>query len=200
MAAAASCGQRHRIRSGVSATLKSAAAEAGIEHNDRRGRHAACARLVSPARASAGTHAQSAIARASRTLGTDGRRSRRAHSVDHAAGRTPPDPPYRTSGTASQTRHTGPAVVRRTVRAGTAAPGGHDARRGGSPLGGAARDGLFVFGLPFADGGFSGIAAAEAAGFALVASLVVWLTYLGFGSIALWAFRFAWRNWERWAP
>lgn len=51
---------------------------------------------------------------------------------------------------------------------------------------------LFVFGLPFADSGFSGIAAAEAAAFALVASLVVWLTYLGFGSIALWAFRFAW--------
>lgn len=51
---------------------------------------------------------------------------------------------------------------------------------------------LFVFGLPFADSGFSGIAAAEAAAFALVALIVVWLTYLGFGSIALWAFRFAW--------
>ncbi|MHC9294849.1 hypothetical protein ACRCUN_20480 [Mycobacterium sp. LTG2003] len=51
---------------------------------------------------------------------------------------------------------------------------------------------LFVFGLPFADGGFSGFAAAEASGFAVVALLAVWLTYLGFGSIALWAFRFAW--------
>ncbi|MFN3002440.1 hypothetical protein [Mycolicibacterium wolinskyi] len=51
---------------------------------------------------------------------------------------------------------------------------------------------LFVFGLPFADGGFSGFAAAEAIGFAVVAALAVWLTYLGFGSIALWAFRFAW--------
>jgi hypothetical protein len=50
---------------------------------------------------------------------------------------------------------------------------------------------LFVFGLPFADSGFSGIAAAEAFGFAVVALLAIWLTYLGFGSIALWAFRFA---------
>ena len=50
---------------------------------------------------------------------------------------------------------------------------------------------LFVFGLPFADSGFSGIAAAEALAFAVVALLAVWLTYLGFGSIALWAFRFA---------
>jgi hypothetical protein len=51
---------------------------------------------------------------------------------------------------------------------------------------------LFVSGLPFADSGFSGIAAAEAFGFAIVALLAIWLTYLGLGSIALWAFRFAW--------
>jgi hypothetical protein len=51
---------------------------------------------------------------------------------------------------------------------------------------------IFVFGLPFADSGFSGIAAAEAFGLAVVALLAIWLTYLGFGSIALWAFRFAW--------
>lgn len=51
---------------------------------------------------------------------------------------------------------------------------------------------LFVFGLPFADSGFSGIAAAEAIGFAIVAVIAIWLTYVGFGSIALWAFRFAW--------
>jgi hypothetical protein len=51
---------------------------------------------------------------------------------------------------------------------------------------------LFVFGLPFAASGFSGFAAAEAVGFAIVAVLAIWLTYLGFGSIALWAFRFAW--------
>ena len=50
---------------------------------------------------------------------------------------------------------------------------------------------LFVFGLPFADSGFSGFAAAEIFGFALVALLAVWLTYLGFGAIALWAFRYA---------
>ncbi len=50
---------------------------------------------------------------------------------------------------------------------------------------------LFVLGLPFADSGFSGIAAAEAIGFAFVAVLAIWLTYNGFGSIALWAFRFA---------
>jgi hypothetical protein len=51
---------------------------------------------------------------------------------------------------------------------------------------------LFVFGLPFAASGFSGIAAAKAVGLAIVAVLAIWLTYLGFGSIALWAFRFAW--------
>src|SRR6476661_5533707 len=51
---------------------------------------------------------------------------------------------------------------------------------------------LFVFGLPFAASGFSGFAAAEAVGFAIVAVLAIWLTYIGFGSIALWAFRFAW--------
>ena len=51
---------------------------------------------------------------------------------------------------------------------------------------------LFVFGLPFADSGFSGIAAAEAFALAIVALLAIWLTYIGFGSIALWAFRFAW--------
>jgi hypothetical protein len=51
---------------------------------------------------------------------------------------------------------------------------------------------LFVFGLPFAGSGFSGIAAAEVVGFAVVALLAVWLTYVGIGSIVLWAFRFAW--------
>lgn len=51
---------------------------------------------------------------------------------------------------------------------------------------------LFVFGLPFADSGFSGFAVAETAGFALVALAAIWLTYLGIGSIVLWAFRFAW--------
>jgi hypothetical protein len=50
---------------------------------------------------------------------------------------------------------------------------------------------LFVFGLPFADSGFSGIAAAEALALAIIALVAIWLTYIGFGSIALWAFRFA---------
>ncbi len=53
---------------------------------------------------------------------------------------------------------------------------------------------LFVFGLPFADSGFSGIAAAEIVGFAVVAVLAIWLTYIGIGSIVLWAFRFAWHQ------
>ena len=51
---------------------------------------------------------------------------------------------------------------------------------------------IFVLGLPFADSGFSGIAAAEIVGFAFVALLAIWLTYVGIGSIVLWAFRFAW--------
>lgn len=51
---------------------------------------------------------------------------------------------------------------------------------------------VFVLGLPFADSGFSGIAAAEAVGFAVVAVLAIWLTYLGIGAIILWALRFAW--------
>lgn len=51
---------------------------------------------------------------------------------------------------------------------------------------------IFVLGLPFADSGFSGIAIAEIIGFAVVAVAAIWLTYLGIGSIVLWAFRFAW--------
>jgi hypothetical protein len=50
---------------------------------------------------------------------------------------------------------------------------------------------LFVFGLPLADSGFSGFAVAESAGFALLALLAIWMTYLGIGSIVLWALRFA---------
>jgi hypothetical protein len=51
---------------------------------------------------------------------------------------------------------------------------------------------LFVLGLPFAGSGFSGLAAAEVIGFAIVAVIAIWLTYVGIGSIVLWAFRFAW--------
>ena len=50
---------------------------------------------------------------------------------------------------------------------------------------------LFVFGLPFAASGFSGIAAAEALGLAIVAMLAIWLTYLDLDRLVLWAFRFA---------
>jgi hypothetical protein len=51
---------------------------------------------------------------------------------------------------------------------------------------------VFVFGLPFANGDFSGFAIAESVGFAIVAVMAIWMTYLGIGSIVLWAFRFAW--------
>ena len=51
---------------------------------------------------------------------------------------------------------------------------------------------LFVIGFPLADQGWSGLTLAEVAGFLIVAALAVWLTYLGIGSIVLWAFRFAW--------
>ncbi|MGV0790973.1 hypothetical protein [Mycolicibacterium sp. XJ1819] len=51
---------------------------------------------------------------------------------------------------------------------------------------------LFVVALPVVDSGLSGITVAETAGFAIIAVLAIWLTYLGIGSIVLWAFRFAW--------
>ena len=50
---------------------------------------------------------------------------------------------------------------------------------------------IFVIGFPFADSGWTGLALAEVVGFGVVALLAVWLTYLGIGSIVLWAFRFA---------
>lgn len=51
---------------------------------------------------------------------------------------------------------------------------------------------LFVIGFPLADSGWTGLTVAEVIGFLIVAALAVWLTYLGIGSIVLWAFRFAW--------
>lgn len=51
---------------------------------------------------------------------------------------------------------------------------------------------VFVFGLPFADADFSGIALAESVGFFVIAVAAIWMTYTGIGSIVLWAFRFAW--------
>ncbi|PRC49298.1 hypothetical protein C6A85_75455, partial [Mycobacterium sp. ITM-2017-0098] len=40
--------------------------------------------------------------------------------------------------------------------------------------------------------GWSGAAAAEAPVFVVISLAAIWMTYLGIGSIALWAFRFAW--------
>lgn len=51
---------------------------------------------------------------------------------------------------------------------------------------------IFVVVMPLTVNGWSGTAAAEAPVFIVISLLAVWLTYLGFGSIALWAFRFAW--------
>lgn len=51
---------------------------------------------------------------------------------------------------------------------------------------------LFVVVMPVTVSGWSGAAAAEAPLFVLISLLAIWLTYLGFGSIAAWAFRFAW--------
>jgi hypothetical protein len=51
---------------------------------------------------------------------------------------------------------------------------------------------LFVLGLPIADGGWSMRSIAEAPTFLVISLIAIWLTYLGLGSIALWAFRYAW--------
>lgn len=52
----------------------------------------------------------------------------------------------------------------------------------------------FVVVMPLAIDGWTSAALAEAPVFLLVSLLAIWLTYLGFGSIALWAFRFAWQQ------
>jgi len=51
---------------------------------------------------------------------------------------------------------------------------------------------IFVVVMPLTVSGWSAAAAAEAPVFVLITVLAIWLTYLGFGSIASWAFRFAW--------
>lgn len=53
---------------------------------------------------------------------------------------------------------------------------------------------IFVVIMPITVSGWSAAAAAEAPAFVVISLLAIWLTYLGFGSIALWAFRFAWRQ------
>jgi hypothetical protein len=51
---------------------------------------------------------------------------------------------------------------------------------------------IFVIVMPVMVNGWSGAAAAEAPTFLVISLVAIWLTYLGFGSIASWAFRFAW--------
>lgn len=51
---------------------------------------------------------------------------------------------------------------------------------------------IFVVVMPPTVNGWSAATAAEAPIFVLISLLAIWLTYLGFGSIASWAFRFAW--------
>ncbi len=51
---------------------------------------------------------------------------------------------------------------------------------------------IFVIVMPVTVDGWSAAAAAEVPLFLCISLVAVWLTYLGFGSIAAWAFRFAW--------
>ena len=51
---------------------------------------------------------------------------------------------------------------------------------------------IFVVVLPVTASGWSACALAEAPAFLLVSLLAIWFTYLGFGSVLLWAFRYAW--------
>ncbi len=50
---------------------------------------------------------------------------------------------------------------------------------------------IFVGLMPVLTSGWSAAAAAEAPAFVAITLPAIWLTYLGFGSIAGWAFRFA---------
>jgi hypothetical protein len=50
---------------------------------------------------------------------------------------------------------------------------------------------IFVVVMPVTVDGWSAATAAEAPIFVLITLVTIWLTYIGFGSIALWAFRFA---------
>lgn len=51
---------------------------------------------------------------------------------------------------------------------------------------------IFVVVMPVTVSGWSAAAAAEAPAFVAITMLAIWLTYVGFGSIGGWAFRFAW--------
>jgi len=50
---------------------------------------------------------------------------------------------------------------------------------------------IFVVVMPVTVDGWSAATAAEAPIFVVITLVTIWLTYIGFGSIALWAFRFA---------
>ncbi|WP_319452088.1 MULTISPECIES: hypothetical protein [unclassified Mycobacterium] len=69
----------------------------------------------------------------------------------------------------------------------------------GTPLGEAGRRtaallvmAVFVVVMPVTASGWTSDAATEASMFVVITLLAIWLTYIGFGSIAGWAFRFAW--------
>ncbi|MBX7433218.1 hypothetical protein JDV09_14020 [Mycobacterium sp. Y57] len=79
-----------------------------------------------------------------------------------------------------------PSVLHTLHRRGTAAS---EAGRRTAAL---AVMGIFVLLVPVISEGWSAEALAEVPVFLLVSLATIWLTYLGFGSIALWAFRFAW--------
>ena len=51
---------------------------------------------------------------------------------------------------------------------------------------------IFVVVMPVTVSGWTRAAATEAPMFVVITLLAIWLTYVGFGSIAGWAFRFAW--------
>jgi hypothetical protein len=51
---------------------------------------------------------------------------------------------------------------------------------------------IFVVVMPVTVSGWSAAAVAEAPAFVAITVLATWLTFIGFGSIAAWAFRFAW--------
>ncbi|MGE2736906.1 hypothetical protein [Mycolicibacterium vaccae] len=51
---------------------------------------------------------------------------------------------------------------------------------------------IFVVVMPLTVNGWSASSAAEVPAFLVISLAAIWLTYLGFGAIALWAFRFAW--------
>ena len=79
-----------------------------------------------------------------------------------------------------------PSALHRLHQRGTAAS------EAGRRTGALAVMAIFVLVVPMVSAGWSAEALAEVPAFLAVSLVAVWFTYLGFGSIALWAFRFAW--------